>query len=87
MPEDDPDHYSKWFIENQPKQIYGDGGKQDYSDLGVKKKFLKMVKDETETTENKNMVGYFISEDELYPLQTFTGQPEFGIFQKESYNV
>lgn len=21
-PEDDPDNYSRWFVENQPKQIY-----------------------------------------------------------------
>ena len=46
-----------------------------------------MTKDETEKTENKTMITYFLSEDELYPLQKYDGQPEFSIFDKSQYNV
>jgi len=38
-PEDDPDNYSRWFVENQPKSIYN-GEKPDYSDIGAKKKYV-----------------------------------------------
>jgi hypothetical protein len=30
LPEDDPDNYSRWFIENQPKSLYKDGDTNDY---------------------------------------------------------
>jgi hypothetical protein len=49
----------------------GDYG--DYEDLDVKKKYLKMVRDETEKTENKSYIGYFQGEDELYPMETYSG--------------
>ena len=36
-PEDDPKHYSEWFMRNQPEDlIYGKDVERDYSDLGVK---------------------------------------------------
>jgi hypothetical protein len=41
-PEDDPEHYSKWFIENQPKYIYGDEP-TDFRDIGAKKRFITSV--------------------------------------------
>lgn len=71
-PEDDPEHYSKWFVENQPEWIY-EGGVKTFEDIGVKHKFVRMVKDETEKTEYKTMIGYFFQEDELYPLQRYEG--------------
>lgn len=44
LPEDDVDNYSRWFVENQPKSIYG-GKPTDYADLGVKKKLITVVRD------------------------------------------
>lgn len=57
-PEDDPDHYSRWFVENQPKAIYGDKPR-DYSDIGAKKKYMQMVRDMSENTEYKTPIHYF----------------------------
>lgn len=49
---------------------------------------MNMVKDETETTENKNMITYMLGgDDEMYPLQNFEGQPEFHMFDRSAYNV
>jgi hypothetical protein len=40
--------------------------------LGVKKKYIQLVKDETERTENKTLVAHMIAgDDELYPLQKY----------------
>jgi hypothetical protein len=36
LPEDDVEHYSRWFIENQPKSIYDDKPVVDFSDIGAK---------------------------------------------------
>jgi hypothetical protein len=34
----------------------------------VKKKYIKVVRDETEKTENKNAINHFLGADELYPM-------------------
>jgi len=40
-PEDDPEFYSKWFVENQPKKILGKYIKQmNFRELGVKTKYI-----------------------------------------------
>jgi hypothetical protein len=49
-PEDNPEHYSQWFIENQPKSIY-EGEQSDFSEIGAKKKYVQMVRDMTENVE------------------------------------
>lgn len=85
-PEDDPDNYSRWFVENQPKSIY-DGQVTDYADIGAKKKYVAMVRDMTENNEQKTPFNYFVEEDEIYPLASYTGQPEFSVFERERYNV
>jgi hypothetical protein len=85
-PEDDPDNYSRWFVENQPKQIYN-GQMTDYSDIGAKKKYVAMVRDMTENNELKTPYNYLIEEDEIYPCASYTGQPEFALFERERYNV
>lgn len=49
LPSDDPEHYSEWFMRNQPEDlIYGKGNMPDYKDIGVKWKFVwsKKVLDE-----------------------------------------
>lgn len=86
-PEDDPDNYSRWFIENQPKQIYTDGQTNDYADIGAKRKYVQMVRDMSENNEQKTPMNYFLEEDEIYPLATYTGQPEFSMFERDNYNV
>jgi hypothetical protein len=85
-PEDDIDHYSRWFVENQPKSIY-QGEVTDYSDIGAKKKYVAMVRDVTESTESKTMFSYLQEEDELFPGEKYSGQPEFSLFERERYNV
>lgn len=85
-PEDDIENYSRWFIENQPKSIY-DGSQADYSDLGVKKKYVEVVRDQSDNIEHKNMINWFQNDEELYPLQNYHGIPEFAIFDREQYNV
>ena len=45
-PEDDPVAYSKWFVENQPASLKDSHGNPAIDMLGVKKKFLRMVKDD-----------------------------------------
>lgn len=40
-PEDNPEHYSKWFLRNHPDEfIYGKGEKPNHFDLGVRWKYL-----------------------------------------------
>ena len=39
QPEDDAEHYSKWFIDNQPKSIYR-GERHDFADIGAKRKYV-----------------------------------------------
>jgi hypothetical protein len=85
-PEDDIENYSRWFIENQPKSIY-DGSQADYSDLGVKKKYVEVVRDQSDNIEHKNMINWFQNDEELYPLQNYNGIPEFALFDREQYNV
>lgn len=85
-PEDDPEHYSQWFVENQPKSIY-QGEHCDFKELGVKQRFIPMVRDTTENVERKTPINYFLEEDEIYPLCNYTGQPEFSIFERDHYNV
>ena len=86
LPEDDIDHYSKWFVENQPKSLTG-GKPTDFSDIGVKKKFITVTRDDTDTNEHLQIVDYWLESDELYPLQKFKGQPEFAMMQRSNYNV
>jgi hypothetical protein len=58
-PEDDPENYSRWFVENQPKQIYADGMTNDYRDIGAKRKYVEVLRDLTEKVEHKSYVHYF----------------------------
>lgn len=58
-PEDDIENYSRWFVENQPKQIYEDTPIHDFSDIGAKRKYVAMVRDLSESTEQKTPFSYF----------------------------
>lgn len=87
LPEDDPDHYSRWFVQNQPKSIYGPNEIHDYSDIGAKRKYVQMVRDMSENIEQKTPLNYFVEEDEIYPMSNYSGQPEYAIFERDKYNV
>lgn len=86
LPSDDPENYSRWFVENQPRSIYGDDV-TDFEDIGAKRKYVQMVRDMSENTEQKTPINYFLEEDEIYPLATYNGLPEFAVFERERYNV
>ena len=51
-PDDDPETYSRWFVENQAKSTLVDGS-ITAKELGVKRKFLRMVRDEASMNEIK----------------------------------
>lgn len=57
-PEDDPETYSRWFVEHQPPSTLIDGHINS-EELGVKKKILRMVRDETSMNEVKQATNYF----------------------------
>jgi len=51
-PEDDPETYSRWFVEHQPPSTLVDG-MYNCKDLGVKRKFIRMVRDDASMNEVK----------------------------------
>ena len=77
LPEDDPEHYSDWFIRNQPNDlIYGKDVHPDYKDIGVKWSWVfnkSMLDDEAERVENKDDVANFVEKEELYSMQNYVG--------------
>lgn len=82
-PEDDPEFYSDWFVNNQPKVFQEGDGKE----LGMKKKFISTIQ-ATSTNEEKTHVEYFFEHgDEAFPMANYEGAPEFDIFPVENYNV
>ncbi len=85
-PEDDPETYSRWFVEHQAPSTLIDG-QINSEEIGVKKKLLTMVRDQTSMNEVKQATNYYFDFDELYPMQNYTGQPEFELFNRDSYNV
>jgi hypothetical protein len=66
-PEDDPETYSRWFVEHQAPSTLIDG-QYNCKDLGVKRKFIRMVRDDASMNEIKQATGYFFDNDELYPM-------------------
>lgn len=51
-PEDDPETYSRWFVEHQAPSTLEDG-QFNCKDLGVKRKFIRMVRDDASMNEIK----------------------------------
>ena len=84
-PEDDPDAYGRWFVEHQPKKLLA--GNDQLADLGIKKKYLRMVRDETMMNELLTSTQAFFDYDEIAPMQSYDGAPEQELFNRESYNV
>lgn len=91
LPEDDPEHYSEWFMRNQPNDlIYGKDVMPDYKDIGVKWKWVfnkSMLDDEAERVENKDDVANFVEKEEQYSMEKYVGQPEFEIADRDSYDT
>jgi hypothetical protein len=46
-----------------------------------------MQRDDSEKNEQKTLIDYFQEEDEIYPLATYSGQPEFAVLERDRYNV
>lgn len=71
LPEDDPEHYSEWFVRNQPTDlIYGKGQTPDYRDIGVKYRFITSKADKNEeemVIERKDEINDFLEANEAYP--------------------
>jgi len=86
LPEDDPESYSRWFFENQPESMRKNGT-LNANELGVKKKFIRMTRDDTSSNEVKTPTTYFFEQDELYPMQNYDGAAEFELFDRDSFNV
>lgn len=95
LPEDDPEHYSEWFVRNQPNDlIYGKGVVPDHRDIGVQYRFItgSAGKEEVEMViEKKDDIADFLEANEAYPGQeyqeNYKGVPEFDIAEIENYNA
>ena len=46
-----------------------------------------MMQDETEMNEVKQQQTYYLENDEIYPMATYEGQPEFELFNRDNVNV
>jgi len=66
-PEDDPESYSKWFIDNQPNSLKVNGAIMPES-IGAKQKLLKMVQDTASMNELKFPMPYLFDNDEQFPM-------------------
>lgn len=91
LPEDDPEHYSKWFMKNQPvEQIYGKGVDPDFRDIGVKWKYAygkQKQEDDVMIIERKDDVASFMSREEAFQMETdIDSQPEFDVANFEKYD-
>lgn len=90
-PEDDPDHYSEWFMRNQPvDEIYGKGADPDFRDIGVKWKYAYgKVKNEDEemVVERQDDISNFLTADENFPMEGYDGIPEFDVANFDKYKI
>lgn len=90
-PEDDPKHYSEWFMRNQPKEaIYGKGINPDFRDIGARWKYVfskNEIDEDAMHVEYKDNVQNFMEQDQAYPMQGYKGQPEFDISDREKYDT
>ena len=46
-PEDDKEHYARWFLENHPKEFYQGRSMPNLKEMGIKQKFIQMTADQT----------------------------------------
>lgn len=88
LPEDDPEHYSEWFIRNQPnKLLYGEEH-PDYHDIGARFKWQtaeKYLDEGAMQVERKEYSASFVEEEELFPGQAYEGVAEFDIAERGLY--
>ena len=89
-PEDDPEHYSEWFIRNQPDDlIYGKGNIPDYKDIGAKWKFVwskKVLDEDAMQVQDMDNITNFVEQDQLYQMQNYQGIGEFDIADRTKYD-
>jgi hypothetical protein len=60
-------------------------GLDQLDELGVKKKFLSMVTDDASMNEIKQQQLYWLDNDELYPMISYSGTPEFELFNRDNF--
>ena len=88
-PEDDPEHYSEWFIRNQPnKLLYGEEH-PDYHDIGARYQWQthqKYLDEDAMQIERKEYAHEFMETEELFPLQRYKGIAEFDIADRAFYS-
>lgn len=69
LPEDDPEHYSKWFVQNQPfKEIYGEE-EPTLRELGVQWQWLftkKKVDEQATVNTTMDPIAEFVRRKEMY---------------------
>lgn len=69
LPEDDPENYTKWFVENQPRNLFSKYTKENnFKEFGIKQKNIFVTKSQTEHHESKTMPQWFYDMDVEYPL-------------------
>lgn len=91
LPEDDPKHYSEWFVRNQPTElIYGKGQMPDFKDIGAKWKFVwskKTLDEDAMQVQSMDNITNFVEQDQLYPMQNFQGIAEYDIADRNKYDT
>ena len=93
MPEDDPDAYSQWYIEHQPKGAFKDGV-VNVEELGVKTKYLRSKDDQSNAQKGAQKMVYqspvidvFTNRDPADPFEQHDFIPEFAMFDKANFQT
>lgn len=90
LPEDDPDHYSEWFMRSQPEDLIYANKVKNFRDIGVKYKLCwsKDLNEDLEmVVEDKDDIEEYITKDELFPSHKYEGvSPEFDLTDLSKYD-
>lgn len=88
-PEDDPDHYLEWFINNYPKDVlHPDGSEPDWRAMGIKIRstWQRQAEEKAEMrVEEQNSAKRYAEDDEAFPMANYKGIPEFDIADIDQY--
>lgn len=69
-PDDDPRAYTKWFLENQPKNAFegylGPDNKHNFSEFGLKEKTKDITREIKQPNVTQTINGYYAEDDTNY---------------------